>query len=901
MAFIWKDALEFDDFGGWSEETQFAHEMGQGYLMAIEVPGVPVKNARTALTIETPGMYRFWVRTKNWLPEYSPGRFRLLVDGNRLPREMGKLPTEQWSWDTAGDVQLESGSHRLEVEDTSGYFSRFASILVTDDMDYTPLHRVEDVRRERALLRGEAAEPVNEGDWDILVAGAGPAGIPAAVAAARKGMRVLLLHSRPGLGGNAASEAGVGFDGAYSTHPGMRETGIAEEIRRLHDFNHWNWEQALTRLVEQEPNLTVSRNKFVMSADVVKNVIRSVTALDVRRCSLHTYSARIYIDCTGDGWLGYHAGARYRLGREPKWQYQERYAPDTPDNLTMSGCIMGSCKGQQVLSYYAEDAGEPVPFSAPRWAVKLPDGSDLHRTPHRLHTGEWWIENPTDVDDLWEQEKVRDELLRLSLGYFDWLKNTYEKRNLVRNLKMVAFPRYNAKRETRRLIGDYVLTQGDIDAARVFPDAIAYCGWPLDVHHPKGLFSGKEGPFYSNDRVPITTIPYRCIYSKNIENLFMAGRCASVSHIALGTVRIENTLATLGQAAGTAAALCLAMQVTPRQIHEQHMQQLRQILLRDDQYIPGLKNNDPADLVRQAKITATSFSKNEPFHMRRGLPGEWHALDTPRAMATSNDPQPEFVSIWIRNDQAKDSELTVEVIGLAVRNRFEETVLIDRVVVPVKAGFSGWLKVPAQTKTDLPHIGVRLPAQKGFSWRSFNYTSFASVRGWPLTAWDWYCDHSNSYCAVFRTFDDPNADCRPEQVATGVSRIIDANHYGWVSDPDQKLPQSLEVSWDSPQTIACVALTFDTDLNNPAYSYLSAPVVIKTVKDYQLEWFDGRSWQLLAHETGNILRYRRHTFDPIETRQLRLTVLATHGDPSARVFEVRTYSDPIALSVAPMA
>ncbi|MGI5856746.1 MAG: FAD-dependent oxidoreductase [Candidatus Merdivicinus sp.] len=885
----WIDALEFQEYGGFHPETQFVQEMGQGYLLAMEVPGIPVAPARTGFHVPEEGMYRIWVRCKNWLRQASPGKLRVLVDGRYLPRELGALPTEQWSWEAAGDLHLQPGAHQLTVEDTTGYFGRFAAVVVTSDMDFTPEHKVERLWKERASLRGEPLEPEERGSWDVIVAGGGPAGVPAAIAAARKGLKVALVHSRPGLGGNASDEGTVGFDGAYCHHPYMRETGIAEEIRRIHDHNGLTWEGALRTLAEREENLVIFYNQFVMDACTRDNHIESIVSIDCQSGRFYRFCAKMFIDCTGDGWLGYWAGAKYRLGREARWQYDEPLAPESPDNLTMSGCLMGSIRAQQILGYYAEDAGEPVAFTAPDWAVHLPEGSDLHRFPGRLHTGEWWVENPTDMDDLWEQEAIRDELLRLNLGYFHWLKNSYERRDLARNLRLTGFGRYNARRENRRLIGDYVLTENDCREGRRFPDAVSYCGWNIDVHHPRGIYSGGEGPFYAGYPIPITEIPYRCLYSKNIENLFMAGRCVSVSHLALGTVRVENTLATLGQAAATAAYLAIRCNTTPRGVGENYLEELQQTLLRDDLFIPSVRSKDPHDLARTAAVWASSFSRTEGFTRKKGVLGDWIPLDRRRIMSCPVRKPPEFVEACLRNESAVPVPVRALLAVMAHPGDYEQMTITEQTEVTVPGSYCGYVSIPFAVVPKEGAMGLLLEPAESISWREIRFACDGRQRGEPINAYRWNSDFSNTYDVRFETEVLPLADCRPEMAVNGCSRICSAEEYGWVSDPLEPLPQQLTLEWTEPHNIGQIQLVFDTDLTNPSYSYLRQADAAGTVRDYTLEARCGDTWKTVWSEKGNYQRRRLCEIAESGVSAVRITVEATWGSPSARILEVRVY------------
>ena len=358
---IWIDAAGFADRGGWQVDSQFVLQMGQPFLIAIEKPGVPVTDAVTETDIPADGRYRVWVRSRNWLREQGPGRFTLEIGGQPAGRSFGTAPSEEWIWEIAGDFDLVSGRCPLRLIDQSGYFARCAAIVITNNVDLTPPQEKERLRVWRAACLGLPAA-VQEGQaWDIVVAGGGPGGVPAAVAAARQGRKVLLLHARPVLGGNASTEAGVGFDGASSRQPHAREGGIAEEIRRLRDFYDTTYQDALERLVAGEAakntNLTVLTDELVIDAETSNNRICAVIAQNQASLVRTRHTADVFIDCTGDGWLGYFAGASYRIGREARWQHGEELAPERADNITMSGCLMG-CG----VSFKAEKRDHPVPF-----------------------------------------------------------------------------------------------------------------------------------------------------------------------------------------------------------------------------------------------------------------------------------------------------------------------------------------------------------------------------------------------------------------------------------------------------------------------------------------------------------------------------------------------------------
>jgi len=243
----------------------------------------------------------------------------------------------------------------------------------------------------------------------------------------------------------------------------------------------------------------------------------------------------VFGDCAGDGGVRDDAGAQYRFGRESRDEFGESAAPERADRITMSGCIMGN----YALGYRAVDTGQPQAYAPPPWATRLPPPEAFHRFPKGFAGGQWWLEHPGDIDDLEDPEHARDELIRISFAYWGWIKNHWEHKTRARTYALSYVPYMDARRETRRLVGDYILKQQDAEQGVMFPDRISYGGWSLDVHNPRGIHSGKEGPYDFDGRVPIYSIPYRTLYSTNIVNLLFAGRCMSVTHIALGTVRVE--------------------------------------------------------------------------------------------------------------------------------------------------------------------------------------------------------------------------------------------------------------------------------------------------------------------------------------------------------------------------
>ncbi len=891
---IWIDALDFDSYGGWKADTQFVHLMGSGFLLAADRPGIPVDDAHTTVQIPEDGTYRIWVRDRNWLRPHSPGIFNLLVNGENSGAVLGKLPSDAWVWEIAGDYNLEAGSCKLTLRDLTGYFGRCASILITNDLDYTPPREVEKIRLERNRIKQLADIEDLVAEYDVIVAGGGPGGVPAAIASARQGAKTLLIHNRSMLGGNGSSEISVTFDGAEVAHPRAREGGIAEEIRRLRDLDPetpGDWTRAMEKLVAAEPNITVLCDHHVCDARTENDVIREITVLNMKYLTKSRYAAKMFIDCTGDGWLGYFAGAKYRFGRESASQHDESFAPDRADTQTMSGCV----RNRSLPAFF--EAEEEVEYFAPDWVPKLPDNEeDLGRvifTP-RMY---WWLEAPNTYDDMWDAEESRDAILLVILGYYHHLKNHWSGRHRHKNTYFRFVTIVNGRRESRRFIGDYILTQDDCVNGVTFDDAVSYSGWAIDIHHPDGVYSGKEGPLYLGKRVNLPKIPFRCLYSKNIENLLFAGRNISVTHVALGTVRVQNTIATLGQAAGTAAAMCIELGETPRGIYERHICELQQLLIKNDQYIPGFKNEDEGDPCLTATATASSVSTTEIFMRNHGLLGPLVPLDVARATVSAFSAKMGDIHglyVRLRSDlgEPRTVRLFVKTLGdLDTTTPFDDVFTAEAEIPPMT---ESWVFFPVHVKVDPANfqhgsnLQLWIEAEPGISWRSTEKLSFYRKNGVRREDGSWKWTTGSCLNFAIKVPKDIIADCSPEAVINGHSRILSEKEYEWVSDPTEALPQWLRLDFAKPAAINRIDLVFDTDMTNPGTcDGQKYPHVSLCVKDYTVEVFDGNDWLLVADVKDNFMRKRFHNFSELTAERIRITVKETWGDPSARITEVR--------------
>lgn len=473
---------------------------------------------------------------------------------------------------------------------------------------------------------------VKNAEYDVVVIGGGMSGICAALAAARHGARTALVHDRHVLGGNASSEIRMHICGASENlaKPDLEESGILHEImldnKSRNDYYNFSiWDMVLFSTVKRQKNLTVYLSTAMESCEMGKgSTIRSIDAYQLTTETHWKISGKVFIDCTGNATLGYYAEAEFRTGSEGRDEFGEPDAPGQPNKERMGNTLL----------FKAVDRGHPVAFKKPDFARTFTEEELKYRTHSAVHGaqikgevdkayvrmtsfstssvdyGYWWIELPGETDDIIDEyEQIRDELVSCIYGIWDHLKNGGDHGAENYDLEWVGM--LPGSREGRRLIGDYILNENDILSNRQFEDAVAYGGWPMDIHTAKGLYDFDELPSRVISFDGAYTIPYRSYYSKNISNLMMAGRDISASKMAMGSTRVMGTCAVGGQAVGTAAALCIKYDCDPRGAQE-HMRELQQMLLKDDAYIPGIWNEDPKDLARRAKVTATSAREGCP-------------------------------------------------------------------------------------------------------------------------------------------------------------------------------------------------------------------------------------------------------------------------------------------------
>jgi len=592
------EAAQFQDLGGWGLDSQFMDIMGSGFLIAHGL-GKPVKDAVAKVRFPETGTYHLWVRTRDWVAPWkkpdvpetkrargTPGLFKVLIDGKSAGITFGDRGAE-WFWQDGGAVDVSRRETEIVLHDLTGFEGRCAAIFLTKDMKLVPPDGGSELAIFRRKWHGYSETPEVAGKYDLVVVGGGVAGMCAAVVAARNGAKTALIQDRPMIGGNNSSEVRMHLSGAARSNYSKKLGDVLAEIdvprsrfkggRPMHTASAFIDEKKNT-IVRAEKNIFFFPMYRMNQVEMRDGRIGAVVAEHIADSHRLRFEGRYFADCTGDGCVGYLAGADYEIST-----YEH----------------MGRSNQWSVV-----DVGKPTSFPRCPWALDLTDKpfpgrpgwsyrgrTDKDMTAKYINEfGNWFWESGFNHDPISEGEYIRDWNFRAMYGAWDCIKNV-EKAYPTHDLVWAAF--IAGMRESRRLLGDIILNREDVCKPNWYEDGIVPTGWKIDVHYPNPLFNkGFEGDAFISkvdfvECVRPYYIPYRCLYSRNIPNLFMAGRDISVTREALGVVRVMRTTGLMGEVVGYASVLCIRHNIDPRDVYKRHLAELKVLCGMDPDVIPS--------------------------------------------------------------------------------------------------------------------------------------------------------------------------------------------------------------------------------------------------------------------------------------------------------------------------
>lgn len=732
---------------------------------------------------------------------------------------------------------------------------------------------------------------------DLAIVGGGVAGTCCAITAARAGLRVVLIQDRPVLGGNASSEVRLWLLGA-TTHMGSnnrwaREGGVVNELMmenlwRNPEGNPLIFDTVLLEKVYEEKNITLLLNTSCFSVTKEKaDRIASVSAYCSQNETLYEVSAPLFCDASGDGVLGFLSGAAFRMGAEPRDEFGEEFAPTGE---------FGHLLGHSIY-FYSKDTGRPVKYIPPSFALTDIEGAiPRYRTFNTKEHGcrLWWLEWGGRLDTIHESETIKWELWRVVYGVWNYIKNSGNFPD-AENLTLEWVGHIPGKRESRRFEGDHILTQQDVVERRHHPDGVAFGGWSIDLHPADGVYAKIAGSHHLFSK-GIYQIPYRCYYSRNIENLFLAGRIISASHVAFGSTRVMCTTAHGGQSVAHAAAICSEQGVLPRDVlSPERMKELHRRLGRNGHHIPGICVSDPDDLALTASVTASSTLRLGD--LPSGGPLCPLGRDILQMIPLAAGKVPSF-TVWLDSDH--DVSLDIELLTTSDCWHHTPDVVLGTRSVGVSAGLDQKIVLAFDAQLATPgYVFLRFAKSQGVAL----HTSPLRITG--LLRLGFANIHTASHVGgedfvlygperrpgghnLVMKVDPPLEIFGSENILNGWQRPTSAPN-AWVASPDDPAP-ALHLSWNVPQTLSEVILFFDGDYDHAMESVLMGHperAVVFCVKGYELLDDSGRVLARVEENHQSVVRHR--LAEPVTTAKLTVRILETWGSPAA-IFEVRCYS-----------
>ena len=729
---------------------------------------------------------------------------------------------------------------------------------------------------------------------DLVVAGAGIPGICTALKSARMGLKTALISNRPYFGGNGSAELMimiVGASGMQEFNYNARETGIIEELflENLYknpEKNRYIWDGILLDKLRAEENLMLFPNTCIDDVQMGEHgCIQSVSGLQTTTETRFVFEAPLFVDDTGDGTVGYLAGAEYRYGREAQAEFGEKFAPEEADDGVLPSTMV----------FFAHDVGHPVPYKPPKFAKDYTKTDVLEYRiipPNMFHQFMWFYELDGNLNQMDAYEEILQHHRELVYGVWDYIKNSGK--YAADNYAFSYISPIAGKRESRRLMGDYMLTEGDILQQRDFDDAVGHGGWSIDLHALDGFYS-KE---LINQHIylkGIYQIPYRCSYSKNVGNLFLEGRSMSVSHVALGSVRTMATLSTIGQANAVAAFLCKKYGISPRQVGQDHLEELQQMLLQADQYIVGKQYQDPDNLAAAASVRVSSVKPLENLAQEQLRP-------LTESMALSLPLRGKISGLWLYGKAKQDTRLRCHVFSADKPENYNPAQKVCTVTASVaESAETGEIHLALNLDMPAGHYFIELEENPDLTMAMSDFSFTGAITCWKKqntdpTHVDWKTARMKEEewvvtqgCLCFRV------DCEeeifgPENLHNGYTRPFAGSNI-WHS-ANQK-DQEIVLRWEKPQSISQIKLFFDSNLNRFCRSAETdyTDLFYRMVKDYTVCYkAEDGSMRTLWEVRDNFQRVNELNFEAISTDELRIALLDTHGQPFYSVYEIRCYS-----------
>lgn len=743
---------------------------------------------------------------------------------------------------------------------------------------------------------------------DLLVVGGGLSGVCCAITAARAGIRVILVQDRPVLGGNSSSEVRLWVLGATS-HMGnnnrwAREGGMIDEILlenlyRNPEGNPLIYDTILLEKIVLEPNITLLLNTAVYSVEMdateagTTNRIKSVSAFCSQNSTTYELTAPLFCDASGDGIMAFQAGAAFRMGAESQEEFGEKFAPSAD-----YGELLGHS-----MYFYSKDTGKPVRFVPPAYALtditQIPRFRSFNANDYGCRL--WWIEYGGRMDTVHETETIKWELWKVVYGVWNHIKNSGQFPE-AENLTLEWVGQIPGKRESRRFEGDYMLTQQDIVEQRTHEDAVAFGGWSIDLHPADGVFSEKPGcnQWHSKGTYQI---PYRCLYSRNVNNLLLAGRIISASHVAFGSSRVMGTSAYVGQAVGMAAAVCTKQQIRPADLTGNWLKTLQTELMKTGQHIPGFQLYDAQNLMHQARLSASSELVLSELPPDGPLLSLHHSAAQMLPLIPGPIPK---LTVWVSANE--DTTLTVELRRSSRPDNHTPDITLETKQIALRAGKQSVSLHFDTQMTNTTYGFICFMQNKAISVQGsqLRVTGLLSVFNKTNPAVSNYGKQEPTDDIGVDAFEFWTPERRPkghnlafgiepelrpfaiQNIQNGIQRPTHQPN-AWVANPADTNP-TLTVQWDSPRQIREVVLHFDTDFDHPLESVLMThpeTVVPFCVRDFVL---CNDQNERIYEQSGNYLTQQIIRFDkPVETRSLTIHFNATNGAAPVSLLEMRCY------------